>query len=196
MCHVFPSSEQTDTRKRCFCILKLVLIMCCIKVDTNGKGNCKSLGATSDLLRYLFKFGYLPERESNSLLTQSQVADAVKNLQFFAQLNVTGELDLETSELLSKPRCGVPDVSYRNFRNKRTALDLNIRVKRYNLQGQRWARTNLTWSLKRAPSKGIIATDLVRRELHKALLIWSTHTQLQFVEVSNDATADLQVTGS
>ena len=41
-------------------------------------------------------------------------------------------------------RCGVPDVSHAGYRNKRDADGAPlVRVKRYNLQGERWPRNNL-----------------------------------------------------
>ena len=77
------------------------------------------------------RFGYLPQSEgTEAMLTEGQVRDAVRNLQFFAGLNVTGEVDEGTVEMMVKPRCGVPDVSHGGYRNKRSL----VRVKRYNLQ--------------------------------------------------------------
>ena len=44
--------------------------------------------------------------------SEQQFRDAVKNLQFFAGINVTGEVDTDTKELIKKPRCGVSDVMH------------------------------------------------------------------------------------
>ena len=114
------------------------------------------------------------------MLTGQQLTNAIRNLQFTAGLNVTGVLDPETRVLLVKPRCGVPDVSSSGYRNKRSlgsgsgkeqsediwfhsdGVSLK-RVKRYNLQGERWPRTNLTWSLRRGPSDTRLNHDVVRR---------------------------------
>ena len=95
-----------------------------------------------DIEDYLTKFGYLPQSdlETGALRTMQQLKDAIRNLQGFAGLNMTGELDEDTKHLIKQKRCGVQDVSL-GFRNKRA-----IRVKRYNLQGQRWSHNNLTWS--------------------------------------------------
>ena len=83
--------------------------------------------------------------------------------QFFARLNTTGELDSVTLDLMSRPRCGVPDVSQSGYRNKR-----------YNLQGERWSRTNLTWALEKGPEEGgTVTEDVVRRELAHALEMWA-----------------------
>ena len=63
---------------------------------------------------YLATFGYLPQSslEIGAMRTEQQLKDAVKNLQFFAGLNVTGNFDQDTEDLLKQPRCGVPDVSH------------------------------------------------------------------------------------
>ena len=70
-------------------------------------------GYDKTLEDYLTTFGYLPQSslEVGAMRTEQQLKDAVKNLQFFAGLNVTGNLDKDTLDLLKEPRCGVPDVS-------------------------------------------------------------------------------------
>ena len=71
-------------------------------------------GYDKTLEDYLTTFGYLPQSslEVGAMRTEQQLKDAVKNLQFFAGLNVTGNLDKDTLDLLKEPRCGVPDVSH------------------------------------------------------------------------------------
>jgi len=142
-----------------------------------------------DVEDYLTKFGYLPQSdlETGMLRTLEQLEDAVRNLQGFAGINMTGKIDQQTKTLIHKKRCGVQDVSI-GFRNKRS-----LRVKRYNLQGQRWSHNNLTWSLMRPPRSGYISRDIVRRELTYALNVWARHTLLTFTETYEDDTADIQV---
>ena len=107
---------------------------------------------------YLTRFGYLPQSdlETGALRTMQQLSDAIRNLQGFAGINMTGEIDSQTKKLLKQKRCGVQDVSL-GFRNKRS-----IRVKRYNLQGQRWSHSNLTWSLRRMPRDHYVTRDIIR----------------------------------
>jgi hypothetical protein len=122
--------------------------------------------------------------------------------QFFAGLNVTGNIDEATVELLKRPRCGVPDVSHAGYRNRRSSPHHNddnfseaftnfdkyvsldnyeernhSRVKRYSLQGERWSHTNLTWNLKPLPplpnSPDYLDKDMIRRELGYALDLWA-----------------------
>lgn len=137
---------------------------------------------------YLAQFGYLPQSnlETGAMRSEKQLRDAISNLQFFAGLNVTGYVDDNTAQLLSRPRCGVPDVSHANYRNRRS------RVRRYNLQGQRWPHTNLTWSLRKPQS--MLDINDIRRELSYALDMWARESALTFVEVApDDSTADIQV---
>jgi len=142
---------------------------------------------------YLTRFGYLPQSdlETGALRTMQQLRDAIRNLQGFAGLNMTGNIDNETRKLIHKRRCGVQDVSL-GFRNKRSVS--NLRVKRYNLQGQRWSHTNLTWSIRGIPQSVRLARDVVRRELTYALDVWARHTLLTFTETYEDEKADIQVT--
>merc|ERR1719430_2462939 len=132
---------------------------------------------------YLTKFGYLPQSdlETGMLRTVEQLEDPIRNLQGFAGIDMTGRIDQQTKDLIYKKRCGVQDVSI-GFRNKRS-----IRVKRYNLQGQRWSHNNLTWSLRRAPVSGYISRDVVRREITFALSVWARHTLLTFTETYDDS---------
>ena len=125
------------------------------------------------------------------LRTKEQFVEALKNLQFFGGLQSTGELDDATVELISKPRCGVQDVSP-GFRTKREAR-VQLRVKRYSLQGQRWSRTSLTWSLETGLAPSVLPRDSVRRELSTALQVWASHSRLQFTEVWPGTGADIEV---
>ena len=55
-------------------------------------------------LEYLVQFGYLPQFELGGQLSEEQMSNAIRNLQFMAGLNITGEVDRPTSELLIRPR--------------------------------------------------------------------------------------------
>ena len=112
-------------------------------------------------------------------------------MQGFAGINMTGKIDRETRRLISARRCGVQDVSL-GYRNRRSISSL--RVKRYNLQGQRWSHNNLTWSVRGIPQSVYLSRDVVRRELTCALDVWARHTLLTFTETYEDDKADIQVT--
>ena len=88
------------------------------------------------------------------------------------------------------------------YRNKRSANDIKLRVKRYSFQGERWSRKKLTWNLRhieKRPSYGnheqvdSLDRGSVRRVLTHALDMWARRTELVFTEAHpDDETADLQ----
>jgi len=51
---------------------------------------------------YLTQFGYLPRSIANSMRSWEHMENAVKNLQFYAGLNVSGVIDEPTLNLMSK----------------------------------------------------------------------------------------------
>ena len=56
----------------------------------------------------------------------------------------------------------MPDISqvgYRNRRDTRHSGNISVRVRRYNIQGERWPTSNITWSLRR-PSSHLKSVDV------------------------------------
>ncbi|KAF6206538.1 hypothetical protein GE061_017772 [Apolygus lucorum] len=88
-------------------------------------------------ISYLTQFGYLPEadRETGFLRSESQLRESIKNLQRFGNIPATGNLDDDTLELMSRPRCGIQDIP--NFYKRRR--------RRFAVHGQKWHSTNLSW---------------------------------------------------
>ena len=86
------------------------------------------------------------------------------------------------------------------YRNKRSSESVNVRVKRFTLQGERWSRKNLTWNLRligKSSSYNRNVENLdegsVRRVLTHALDMWARRTELTFTELHpDDNTADIQ----
>ena len=78
----------------------------------------------------------------------------------------------------------MPDISQVGYRNRRdTKVHTGAsRVRRYNIQGERWPTSNITWSLRR-PSPHLKAEPL-RRELAAALKMWSQESSLVFEELT------------
>lgn len=168
--------------------MHIVSLVVVLVVATTGHTHTDIIG--KEVEHYLTRFGYLPQSdlETGMLRTVEQLEDAIRNLQGFAGINMTGKIDQQTKGLIVKKRCGVQDVSL-GFRNRRS-----LRVKRYNLQGQRWSHNNLTWALRRPPQSGYVSRDIVRRELTYALSVWAHHTLLTFTEThQDDSSADIQV---
>ncbi|KAF0762537.1 matrix metalloproteinase-2-like, partial [Aphis craccivora] len=134
--------------------------------------------------RYLMMYGYLPESdlETGNLMDGNQLDDALRTLQTFGNIPVTGKMDAATKQLMKKPRCGVPDISQPTGQR---------RTKRYNLQGQKWNHVNLTWSL-RTRRLDKVDHGWVRSDLNRAFQVWSKHSKLTFREVNSES-ADILV---
>lgn len=138
---------------------------------------------------YLSQFGYLPASQPGvgNLRSDYQLKEAVKNLQRYANLPVTGVMDNATLSLMSKPRCGLPDtpspLDGRRYRMRRR--------RRFILEGRKWDHTDLTWSLRTDPIRHY-DRGKVRRQLSRALEVWTNHSRLTFRYVDSDE-ADILV---
>ncbi|XP_028041284.1 uncharacterized protein LOC114251269, partial [Bombyx mandarina] len=95
---------------------------------------------------YLETFGYLsksrPEvgnliMDGNEQSYEDDFRIAIKTLQEFGGIPVTGELDAATRNLMKQKRCGRPDREEQDHENRRS--------KRFAVQGAKWKHTNLTW---------------------------------------------------
>ncbi|XP_049307228.1 matrix metalloproteinase-14 isoform X1 [Bactrocera dorsalis] len=122
---------------------------------------------------YLSQFGYLPASARNpangGLLDATTWTKAVQDFQSFAGLNVTGDLDGETLELMSLPRCGVRD---------KVGFGTDSRSKRYALQGSRWRVKALTYKISKYPKR--LKRNDVDAEIARAFSVWSDFTDLSF----------------
>ncbi|XP_059614019.1 matrix metalloproteinase-14 isoform X1 [Phlebotomus argentipes] len=128
---------------------------------------------TSQAEIYLSQFGYLPASARNpssgGLLDEDTWTKAIQDFQGFAGLNVTGELDAETMELMTLPRCGVKD---------KVGFGTDSRSKRYALQGSRWKVKALTYRISKYPKR--LNKPDVDKEIAKAFAVWSEYTDLTF----------------
>lgn len=75
---------------------------------------------------------------------KKQLKEAIKKMQRFAHLPATGRLDNVTLALLTRPRCGAPDLSPFGP-GAESGLLASARAKRYVLQGTKWPNPDLTW---------------------------------------------------
>ncbi|CAF1069560.1 unnamed protein product, partial [Didymodactylos carnosus] len=98
-----------------------------------------------ELQMYLSKYGYLPrsDLETRALRTDLEIHSAIRRLQHYAGIPVTGKLDETTVKLIRRPRCGLPDFDNRHIQRPQS---FGNRKKRYVLQGQKWAKTYLTYN--------------------------------------------------
>ena len=76
-------------------------------------------------------FGYLKNLDPRlgMLRTNKELQDAVKGLQRFAGIKVTGNIDAATIKLIKMPRCGISDFG---------PTDNMRRRKRYAAHGSKW----------------------------------------------------------
>jgi len=131
-------------------------------------------------INYLTRFGYLADL-GNAQMSGDQLSQAIRNLQGFAGIAQTGVVDSATKNLFIQRRCGVHDVST-GFRNKRHT----------SLQGEKWHRSNLSWSLLETDQMQY-QRSYILRELHHALTVWGLDSTLDFQFLGNSEEADIRI---
>lgn len=154
---------------------------------------------SQDMINYLMRYGYMPQVDLSLpfLRSQDELRSAIKSMQAYSGLPATGRVDRATEALLHRPRCGQPDVDpgqHHPSRAKRhhhgeqalQALQGRRRGRRYAVTANKWPSTNVTWSLQTHLPPGL-DRERVRRELHAALNVWSSVSNLTFREKRSDA---------
>ncbi|KZC09460.1 Matrix metalloproteinase-14 [Dufourea novaeangliae] len=123
-------------------------------------------------MNYLSQFGYLQpiNPTSGGIISKDALSKAIAEFQSFAGLNITGDFDAETYNLMALPRCGVKDKVGPGFG----------RSKRYALQGSRWRVKKLTYKISKYPRN--LPQQKVDAELNKAFKVWSEYTDLVFTQ--------------
>lgn len=135
---------------------------------------------------YLSQFGYLSASYRNptsgNLIDAKTWEKAIMEFQSFAGLNVTGEIDDETAQLMQTPRCGVKD---------KVGFGSDSRSKRYALQGSRWKVKALTYRISKYPKR--LNRKDVDEEIAKAFAVWGEYTDLTFTpKKSNPVHIDIR----
>ncbi|KAM8961366.1 matrix metalloproteinase-25 [Pelodytes ibericus] len=133
---------------------------------------------------WLTRYGYLspPDPYSAQQQTWDSLKKAVSNMQKFAGLPVTGELDDQTIRMMKAPRCSLPDIIM-------LSEDPRRRRKRYAFSGTVWKKKQLTWRVESFPES--LTQDSTRTLIGSALQAWGRETQLSFFETPGPA--DLRV---
>ncbi|TRY82689.1 hypothetical protein DNTS_007593 [Danionella cerebrum] len=127
---------------------------------------------------WLSRYGYLPAPDPRTGLLQSKagIEQAIKEMQRFAGLRETGNLDSETLQLMNTPRCSLPDII-----SSADMLKKRRRKRRYATTGLRWKKSELTWSLQNYPSLSpFLKPTAVETLMAYALKAWSDVTNLKF----------------
>eukprot|EP00062_Callorhinchus_milii_P021670 gi/632978670/ref/XP_007906043.1/ PREDICTED: matrix metalloproteinase-17 [Callorhinchus milii] len=103
---------------------------------------CLSL-SLSLLQEWLTKFGYLPPADpvTGQLQTQEGLTKAIRAMQTFGGLKISGILDQATLTLMETPRCSLPDIPIPDQEMVRR------RRRRSAPSGNKWNKRNLSWSV-------------------------------------------------
>uniref|UniRef100_A0A8C3BDN3 Peptidase metallopeptidase domain-containing protein n=1 Tax=Cairina moschata TaxID=8855 RepID=A0A8C3BDN3_CAIMO len=122
--------------------------------------------------KYLENF-YDFKEEKHSLFKSknpNHMADKIREMQSFFGLEVTGELNRKTMDMMKQPRCGIPDVhSYSTFP-----------------RNPRWKKEDITYRILNY-TPDMLQAD-VDEAIAKAFDLWSSVTPLRFTRIySGDA---------
>ena len=146
--------------------------------EENMNNEIGEVKEVEQLKKYLGRFGYVRDFKSGP----SEVSYGLKQFQKFANLNVTGKLDVATIKQMYTPRCGLRDPV--------KLLNATTRKRRYNLQGTRWKKSLLTWRYVKETKD--LDRDTVRKAIKLAMKKWSDVTNIEFRE-STDKEVDIEV---
>ncbi|KAK8512443.1 hypothetical protein V6N12_075022 [Hibiscus sabdariffa] len=136
--------------------------------------------------QFLKALGYYPHRIN---LLDDQFDDALesatKAFQEFHHLNVTGEINPNTIDAMSTPRCGVPDVHNHGM--------LHF-ISNYTFFGgsPRWNKYDLTYNFL-PDSLQVVSFQVLRPVVARAFQKWASVSPFRFQEVAQGYRADIRI---
>ncbi|XP_017330439.1 matrix metalloproteinase-15 [Ictalurus punctatus] len=125
---------------------------------------------------WLRTYGYLSQasRQMSTMQSAQILSTAIKDMQRFYSLDVTGQVDPATLKAMRRPRCGLPD----RFEGHSEG---SVRRKRFALTGQRWDKDKLTYSIQNHPPS--ISHQQSHEAIRKAFRVWENVTPLRFKQI-------------
>jgi len=128
-----------------------------------------------DALAYLETYGYLDDVKDYQH-DPKDISKALRELQTFNGLPVTGQIDKQTVDFMKRPRCAHADVIKPRKRATNGTIPLN-----YNAPGVKWNKDVVTWKIVNYSPQ--LSRQSQREAWKKALKAWSDVSKLRFREV-------------
>ena len=166
-----------------------IFILSIVIFSANQRPMLQNQHIDRSYMNYLKKLGYLTTAKSQQsgqpyLMDQEILITAVKQFQTFGGVSETGIIDEDTMELMRTPRCGLPDVKVEDGAAR-------TRMKRFALQGSRWKKEELTFTVGRYPS-GLSRSE-VDTDVEKAFNMWQQASGLTFVRKRSWDIVDIEI---
>ena len=158
-----------------------------------GSGIGASGEAVTALQTYLSQFGYLaapPDSPYASIMRRAgarrptegefdaATESGLRRFQRHFELPVTGMLDEATVSMMSRPRCGFPDLPVQRNRSADAGM-----VASFVAQGNKWSHTTITYDVDQYT--GDLSQAKIGTAVVTALTMWADASPLTFVEAAN-----------
>ncbi|XP_057983580.1 metalloendoproteinase 2-MMP-like [Malania oleifera] len=168
-----------------------------------GSEKGQTVKGLHEVKQYLENFGYLNYETSRRFVNDNEFDDllesAIKTYQSFYHLNVTGNLDSKTVEMMMIPRCGVPDIfngsSSMHGHHHNHSKHFHTVSRYVFLQGNpKWPawKTKFTYTFQSSATP-VVNLRVQRRACAQAFKTWAAVTKFTFKEVPRGAPADIVI---
>ncbi|KAL5020575.1 hypothetical protein ScPMuIL_003467 [Solemya velum] len=128
---------------------------------------------------FLARYGYMSQKHRSA----EDMVEAIKLMQSFYHIPITGVLDNKTLEMMSKPRCGCPDIQ-----PPTTRLPLMPDNPAAYTLGPAWKTKHLTWTIYRYYYNTRKITERDQKDaMDRAFKEWAKYAPLFFTYVDKDA---------
>ena len=126
---------------------------------------------------FLKRFGYLPDGRRGLGVLDEETSKALVKYQALHSLPLSGHFDEATREMMSRSRCGLPDI------DPRSGLEFSIACS--------WNRDTLTYAF--GAGTNDITGDDERQAVRRAFATWSAAVQIAFREVGTGDSPDILI---